>query len=129
MVKGPIVCRFLVPSVFLSQQEGLETDGVLRNSNQRSLRVSEGKKKKNKAGVKKDKGNGKGDQPNLHKKPQLIPKDEQHALRQKLDCAQHFFFTGTHPLIASERLVDCNRFDALIKLLSPLFSGGHQFSI
>ena len=72
--------------VFLSQQDGLlGEDGVLRNSNQRQLRVPEDKKdKKSKKGVKKDKTDDKKDD---RKKPQLVPKEDQPAMRQKPDFA------------------------------------------
>ncbi len=77
---------------FLSQQDGLlEMDGVLRNSNQRQLRVPEEKKdKKTKKGVKKDKKDDKkkdDKKKDDRKKPQLVPKEDQPAMKQKPDFA------------------------------------------
>lgn len=72
--------------VILSQQDGImENDGVLRNSNQRDLRQPGDKKSKKPKKVKKDKGSK--DEEKKHSSPQLIPKEEQQALREQPDFA------------------------------------------
>lgn len=72
--------------VILSQQEWImENDGVLRNSYQRQLRQPGEKKGSKPKKVKKDKGTK--DEENKRSSPQLIPKEEQQALREQPDFA------------------------------------------